>query len=171
MICASGNRGRQLHPAALRQAEVLIFQLVRIWFGCDLAETLQQPAAELPSRVRFWLNQFSLSPLKAQFRANKDDLWLHLALVNSRSHRIRILARRLAPMSIPGFADRAGKTLGVFRIFRQRGLLLSRAAHHAATLLPTFWQGIRWMWRAREALPGIFALQYARNCCIQDSCI
>ena len=139
------NSWRQLHPAVLRQAEVLIFCLMRMWFGCDSAPIVQQETAELPSRVHFWLNQFSLSPLKGQFRANKDDLWLHLALVNSRSHRIRVLGRRLAPISIPGFADRAGKTPRLSQIFRQRGLLLSRAAHHAATLLPTVWQGLRWM--------------------------
>jgi hypothetical protein len=140
---------RELHAGPLRQLEVIVFQLLKIWFRCDVAQPLEIAAAEFPSRVRSWLEQFSWSPLEREFRANKEELWLHLALVDSFEHRIQILMRRLFPMATPGFADRASGACpadNISRFFRQSGLLLSRAAHHSSTLVPTVYQGLRWMW-------------------------
>ncbi|HSU58082.1 MAG TPA: nucleotidyltransferase family protein [Bryobacteraceae bacterium] len=117
---------RRLHSSALKELEILVFQLVRIWFSCDLSRAVVEETNALPERVRAWLNTFSLSPLTRQFRPNKDELWLHLALI-SPADRVRILTRRLFPVQLP-----------------QSRFLLNRAAHHLYTFLPTLFQGARW---------------------------
>lgn len=120
------NSWRQAHPPAVRRLEVLVFQLVTKWFGCDLSRIIIEESGALPGRVRSWLDEYSFSPLTRSFRPNKDELWLHLALT-SGIDRLRLLARRLLPVRLPN-----------------NGLVLSRAGHHLGTFLPTVVQGARW---------------------------
>lgn len=143
------NSWKKFHSGALRQSEVLIFELVHRWLGCELPPAVQEELSGLPEGVGVWLRHYSFSPLKSQFQPNKDDLWLHLALVKSRWRQVCVLTRRLAPMCIPGFADRANEGSRLFRMFRQKKLLFSRMRHHVSALLPTLYQGFRWMWLSR----------------------
>lgn len=137
----------KVHPARLRNLEVVVFQLVKNWFGCALNRTAQSEAEALHSRVRSWLKRFSFSPLMCQFHPNKDELWLHLALA-SRSSGARIVLRRLLPFQIPGFVDEfndRSRLRKLRRMFRQRDLIAERATHHLRTFLPTIAQGTRWL--------------------------
>lgn len=140
---------QKVHPARLRNLEALVFQLVRNWFGCDLSQTVHDEVQALSGRMRAWLSTFSFSPLMRQFHPNKDELWLHLALA-SRADSIRIVLRRLFPVQIPGFVDDFddhSRLRKLRRMFRQRDLIATRAAHHLRTFLPTITQGTRWLVR------------------------
>jgi hypothetical protein len=140
---------QQIHPSEIRQLEVLIYQLVSLWFGCELSEQIQRECETLSRTVRAWLNTFPFSPLTGQFRPNKDELWLHLALA-SPANGARILFRRLFPLQLPGFTDQfddRSRLRALRRMFRQRDLIASRAAHHLRTLLPAVAQGTRWFAR------------------------
>ncbi len=75
--------------------QAICARLAEAWFGC------RAPAIEaLPQRVEEWLATYSYSPLTARFQPNKDELWLHLALLDPDASRIGLLRRRLFPMQI-----------------------------------------------------------------------
>jgi hypothetical protein len=140
---------RRDHPPELRTLELIVFQLVRAWFGCTLTQLIQNESETLPGGVQAWLNTFPFSPLMGQFQSNKDELWLHLALA-SPANGARILFRRLFPLQIPSFTDQFDDRSclrAVCRAFRQRNLIASRAAHHLRAFLPTVAQGTRWFAR------------------------
>lgn len=123
---------REAHHPALKKLETLVFHLVAKWFRCDLSRAVVEESSGLSDSIYGWLNMFALSPLTRPFHPNKDELWLHLALTSGIS-RAKILGRRLAPVQLP-----------------KSGSVLSRAAHHFCTFLPTVVQGARWYWlRAR----------------------
>lgn len=137
---------QQVHPLGLKRLEVLVFQVVRNWFGCLLNPIVQYESEALSRSVRIWLKTFSYSPLVRHFHPNKDELWLHLALV-SPANCARIVLRRLLPMQLPGFTDKfddRSRLRALRRVIRQRGLITSRAVYHLRTFLPTIAQGSRW---------------------------
>jgi hypothetical protein len=138
---------RRVHPSGLRKVELVVFQLVGAWFGSALSRPVQYESEALPGGVRAWLNTFPFSPLTGQFHPNKDELWLHVALI-SPLNRIRILLRRLFPLHIPGFVDElddCSRWRTLRRRLRQRNMLASRVTHHCRTFLPTIIQGARWL--------------------------
>lgn len=119
---------RRDHGQELRLAEAVAFQIVAAWFRCRVPECVQWDVEELPSSVRLWLDRFTFSPLTDARRPNKDELWLHLALIPSLGGRLRVLLRRLIPL----------------RASRGRMLSGSRLRRHASTFAPTVIQGLRW---------------------------
>jgi hypothetical protein len=123
------QRWEQVHGPELRAAESVVFLIATAWFGCEVPESVRREAAALPGDVRRWVDRCVFSPLTQQSRPNKDELWLHLALVKSRRDRARILLRRLAPV----------------RASRKRTFSASRLRHHFATLLPTLADGLLWL--------------------------
>lgn len=129
------SRWRKLHQPALRRFEALAFAITQIWFGCDMNECVRRETRELTGDVRLWVDHFALSPLKQRSDPNKDELWLHLALVRSRTDRARVLFRRLFPL-----------VLG-----RKGGLTRSRLTHHGRTLGPAVLGGLRWLRLKRQA--------------------
>lgn len=138
---------QRVHPADLRNLEIIVFQLVAAWFGCTVNRLIQNESEAPSGSVRAWLDTFSFSPLIGQFQPNKDELWLHLALAGSLD-RFRILSRRLFPLQIPGFVDDPSDIVPLKkfrRMLRQRNLIASRAAHHLRTTLPVISRGTRWL--------------------------
>ena len=83
------NNWKQLQPPDLRQIQTVVFAIVNEWFACRLPECVEEAELHLPDNVRLWLDRFALSPLKSQFRPNKDDLWLHLALIDSFREKVQ----------------------------------------------------------------------------------
>ncbi len=142
----------RLHPPALRRLELLAFQLAHNWFGGDLPPAVEQEASVLPARLKLWFEEFSASPATQAFHANKDELWLHLCLVESRRDAWAIALRRLFPRTLPtaagdSFVPRKDRWRTWLQ-WRVRWALhtLRRAWHHAAALFATLRSGIRW-WR------------------------
>jgi len=145
------RRWLELHDPSLRRLEAVAFQLAQVWFGCALAPAASDEIAALPVAALRWFKHYAFSPVESMFRPNKRELWLHLALCESRVDRRAIMRRRLAPLSAPGqvdaifvpdehltFARRVRKNL------RQIAFVFQRAAHHARLLLPTLWEGFKW---------------------------
>jgi Uncharacterised nucleotidyltransferase len=128
------GRWRQLHSPALRRLEVLAFAITRIWFRCDVNDCVRRETHALADDVRLWLDHFAFAPLKQRSDPNKDELWLHLALIQSPFDRARVLFRRLFP----------------FVLTRKGGLSRSRLAHHGRTLTPTVLAGLRWLRLKRQ---------------------
>ena len=127
---------RATTPEPLRALAGLMFRLAREWFQCELPAAVKEA---LSAPVENWLRRFAFSPLRDS--PNKDELWLHLALVRDWRSRRNILIRRLAPRparaslaphvrseSLPWNARR--------RLYRAH-FFIRRAVHHARALLST----------------------------------
>jgi hypothetical protein len=145
------NRWRELHDPSLRRLETVAFRIAEKWFGCSMPEAAAKEIAALPADARRWLDRYALSPIEGMFRANKRELWLHLALCETPADRRVILGRRLAPLSAPGQVDaiflpedRLTFARRLRRNLRQAAFVARRAAHHALLLLPTLWDGLKW---------------------------
>jgi Uncharacterised nucleotidyltransferase len=127
-LCGAG-----LRPArnSIRQAgdlahlQSIAFRFAQEWFGSPVPEEFET----LPASVRSWFKNFAWSPVENLTRPNKDVLWLHLALVQSRTDRWRVAANRLLPLRLP----------------HER--LDTRLKYHASALLPALHEGARWWWR------------------------
>jgi MFS family permease len=126
------------HSPELRRLESVIFRLASEWFGCPMPA-----AAELPDAAAAWFEDFALSPATQEFRPNKDDLWLHIALLDSRADAWRVARRRLVPGNLPPRAGggRSGIWQGYFAYTARR------LRHHALALPRTALSGARFWWR------------------------
>jgi MFS family permease len=142
---------RELHDPSVRMLEAICFALAETWFACRLPEAAREEIAALPTDVQRWLETYPWSGIENQFRPNKDELWLHWALIESRGDRIAMLRRRLLPERLPG-------GFGVTHVpdsqvtWRMRVSstsdhlkhLAGRCFHHARALPSTAWGAIRW---------------------------
>lgn len=154
------SRWRSLHPEKLRRLQAVVFRLAWEWFGCRLSPVVAAEIEQLPATTQMWFAAFATSPARSAFDSNKDELWLHFALLDSRRDAWSIARRRLLPASLPlrarnNYFPEAKRTWS--RRLRQSAeyasYLLSRIAHHLLALPRTAASGARWWWRIRGALP------------------
>ena len=154
---------RALHPAELQRLEAIVFRLAHEWFGCSLPE-------EAAGDTAAWFAHYSHAPLEALVRPNKDELWLHLSLLDSAADKWRVLRRRLLPATMPGPVDAV--LIPDAEMTRWRRLrasvnryryAASRAVHHARALLPFAWHGVRWCWRAPGLGEQFWIFLFAEN--------
>ncbi|MGH9559450.1 MAG: nucleotidyltransferase family protein, partial [Bryobacteraceae bacterium] len=146
---------RVLHSPNLRRIEAVAFLLAKTWFAPSMPEEPAREIAALPRKVHRWFDLYPWSPVEDL--PNKHELWLHLSLLDSALDRAKVLRRRLIPAAIPGPVDavhipeeKMTRVRRVRRLARNVFYMLSRAAHHARVLIPTFWEGCRWTWRSRR---------------------
>ncbi len=92
----------ELHDGSVRTLEAICFALAESWFACRLPDAAREETERLPTDVKRWLAAYSWSPIAGLFRPNKDELWLHWALLQSRRDRVAMLRRRLLPERLPG---------------------------------------------------------------------
>ena len=145
----------QLHHPSLRRLEAICFSLAQHWFDCRVSPVVQEEIQRLPSELTRWIGMYAASPLTTRFRPNKDELWLHWALLDSRAARWTILRRRMLPEQLPertGFRPRpqSSNSPGSFNspaIFESLAYLASRASHHVRALPDVVWSAIRWFGR------------------------
>lgn len=142
---------RSSHDQPLRRVQAICFAFAARWFGCRLPAMAQEEIERLPLPIRAWLATYIHAPIVNLFHPTKDELWLHLSLLDRGSSRLRILRRRLLPLQLPGPVDSVhlpdsamNLRLRVRRAWRYWLFLFSRAWRHARVLLPTLWNGARW---------------------------
>ncbi|MFN7997189.1 MAG: MFS transporter [Bryobacteraceae bacterium] len=141
-----------LHPPELRRLEAVSFRLAQAWFDCDPGSAAEEEMARLPDSVRKWFDMFAASPLEGLFHPNKDELWLHLALVESGWDVAAAVRRKLLPARFPGPVDdtvllpdaQITTAHRLRKYVRYAGFLAARAAHHARSIPSLLGSGIRW---------------------------
>jgi hypothetical protein len=141
------SQWRSLHSGELRRLETIVFALVQCWFGCDLPEQLAAEIEALPEDVRFWLENYSNSPLEALFHPSKDEIWLQLSLVESLGDKLAVLRRRILPLKPPRAGDESSsrQTASILvRLKRRVAFAGFRFAHHARAFVPTLYGGVKW---------------------------
>lgn len=145
------NRWLMLHPRELRRLEAVAIRLAREWFGCTLGPVAEAEVSALPAPVQEWFEAFAFSPLEAQSHPNKDELWLHLALLDAARDKLAVVARRVVPTRMPGPVDAvclpreqltiARRTLKYARTAR---FLAGRAVFHARAAASLLTRGAGW---------------------------
>jgi predicted MFS family arabinose efflux permease len=138
-----------MHAPELQRLQCVVFRLAAEWFGCPIPRSV-----ELPDAVDAWFHLFALSPATQEFRPNKDQLWLHIGLLDSRSDMWRVARRRLVPGNLP---PRAGPERGGFwqGYFRYTG---RRLIHHTVSLPRTGITGLRFWWRCNALGPQFWTM-------------
>ena len=144
---------KELHDPSLRRLEAICFALAQSWFDCRMPDAAVEEVQALPPDVSRWLEMYSGSPLSGLFHPNKDELWLHWSLLDSKRARLAVLRRRLIPQNFPGPADAVTipEEQLTSRIrwrarWRYLAHLSERAVHHTRALPPTVGSAIRWHW-------------------------
>jgi predicted MFS family arabinose efflux permease len=148
---------RESHDRPLRRVEAISFSLACEWFGCCLPEVAQEEIEQLPAPVRAWLAGYAHTPLVTLFHPTKDELWLHLSLLEPGYSPLRVLRRRLIPLQLPGPVDAVHLPkcairwqIRLRRAWLYLRFLTSRTWHHARALVPTLASGVAWAWRRRD---------------------
>ena len=117
-----------------RIAEAIAFRLASAWFGCEVHSEAARLMDQIPAPVRKWFDLFEMSPVTAAEIPNKDEVFLHLAMVAGWTNRLRILRQRVFPMNPP----RVGKGQA------QLEFLGRRAAHHLFGIGPVIRSASLW---------------------------
>jgi hypothetical protein len=148
---------KTLHTPSVRRLEAVAFALAKLWFAPNMPDAAEAEIDTLPPPVRRWFEIYGWSPLEGIEKPNKDELWLHMALLDSNADRAQVLRRRLIPASMPGPIDaihipedQLTATRRLKRATRNTTYALTRAAHHIKLFAPTIWDGIRWWFHTRS---------------------
>jgi hypothetical protein len=138
------SRWRDLHGPELRRLQALCFGLAATWFSCRVSPIAQSEVDSLSRPIRRWFEQCASSPAEAFFRPNKDELRLHLCLLDSPRKKLSVLRRRLFPMRLPGPldsvfipAERMTWRLRLRKRWQYARYVAGRAAFHLRALPPT----------------------------------
>jgi MFS family permease len=143
-----------LHTPELRRLEAATFRLAREWFGCRVGAVAEEEMDRLPAATQRWFEEFAWSPAERVFHPAKNELWLHLSLIDSPWDGLAVARRRLLPLSLPGPVD-AVHIPDSELTWRRRALkrarylrhALRRAGYHAQTLPGAAWGGVQWFWK------------------------
>ena len=127
---------RALHHPGLRRLEAVIFRLAAEWFGCRLHPIAAEAIEELPADSQDWFARFATAPATSPFHPNKEELWLHLSLLDSRADAWSVARRRLLPLNRPAAGGAA--------------YARSRLRHHALALPRAALSGARWWWHTKR---------------------
>jgi hypothetical protein len=138
---------RRLHSPPLRRLQSIAFLLAEAWFGCAMPPAVREEAARFPRMARAWFEEFALSPAEQPFRPNKDELWLHLSLLDSWSDKRSVARRRLLPKNLPP-PSRATEAESKHMVYAS--WVAARLRHHAISLWTTALSGLRLWRRARH---------------------
>jgi MFS family permease len=148
---------REWHMPELRRLQAVSFRLAECWFGCGIAPAAREEIEHLPAMARAWFEEFALSPAAQPYRPNKDELWLHLALLESRRDAMSVARRRLLPGNLPPPPTATHLPANALTLRRRIRLYTdyakyfsSRIRHHVLSLGTTVTTGARWWWRTNE---------------------
>lgn len=139
---------RGLHDDSLRRLEAVCFRLASEWFACSLPEEVAKEIDCLPTSVQQWFLKYGDSPLNALIRPNKDALWLHLSLLESRHTKILAFCDSLLPVRVPPAKAVGHWSLRAYSKFLEHAS--SRLCYHLRVLPQTLWKGFRWWWSTKS---------------------
>jgi hypothetical protein len=154
---------RELHDDSLRRLEAISFRVAFDWFACRVSESVQEEINRLPTAVQIWFQDFGNSLRNSRFPRNKDGLWLNLALVESFTDKMAVLARRLVnfPLKVPSFASlnirdssrgvTSGPRHALGKTVKYLGWFLSRVIYQLKLLPTTLGRGIRYWLSTKTA--------------------
>ena len=154
------SRWASLHAPKPRRVEAVVFRLAREWFGCRLSPVVAAEIEQLPATTQAWFADFATSASRSVFDSNKDELWQHWTLLDSRRDAWSIARRRLLPANLPRQA-RDNYVPETKRTWSQRlrqsaeyaSYLLSRIVHHLLALPRTAASAAPWRWYLHGTLP------------------
>ena len=118
----------------LRGLESVGLRFASEWFSCALPEAVDREWLRQPGPVKDWFREFAWSPIANILGRNKDSIWLHLALLERGSDRMRVFCHRMTPLRLPHHAN-----------------VWERGRYHAGAFALAFFNGLRWWWRRRVA--------------------
>ncbi len=139
-------------PPAL---EAVAFRFATEWFGCKTHPIVDEQMNRLPARIARWFNLFSHSPLDLE-RPNKDELFLHLSLLDNPQDRRSVMVRRLLPpppkkYTEPGPADAKRSLRALMKgKLRTASFFGARVAYHARTAVNLMASLYRWKFSDRK---------------------
>jgi MFS family permease len=146
---------RVLHTAGLRRLEAVAFQLAATWFGCGMAVEAEDETTQLSPATKVWFEEYATSPACAPYHSNKDELWLHCALLDSPRDAWTVARRRLLPVKLPPVAtavfveqDRLTWRQRMDGFQRWTVYTGGRAWHHSVALPRIAGSAVRGLWRA-----------------------
>jgi hypothetical protein len=153
------DRWRDTGLVSCRVLEGIAFRLAQEWFHCELHPNAQEAIEQLPSPVNRWFSLFAFSSIPETSHAGKNELWLHLCLLNNARDRRAVALRRLFPkragrvIQDPHLAAaKTGLALRLRRVTYNAAFLANRLLHHARTFGPTI-RGA-WLWWSGPLSPG-----------------
>ena len=145
------SQWQEWHDPSLRQLEAICFALGHRWFDCRLHPAAAEAVESLPPEVSRWLDLCAFSPLMHLVQPNKDELWLHWSLIDSRRARWSMLRRRLLPAVPQGPVDAVHIPereitwrMDVRRKWRYASYAASRVSHHLAALPGVATGAVEW---------------------------
>jgi hypothetical protein len=144
---------QRLHAPPLRRLQAVAFALAEAWFGCALAPAVREELAQLPAGTRAWFAEFSASPAVQAFRPNKDELWLHLSLLEGWRDKLSVTRRRLLPGNLPP-PSRATESQSGRAVYA--AWFAGRLRYHAISLATAVSSGWRWWRRMRRSKSHLF---------------
>ena len=160
-----------LHGPDFRRLQAICFSLAQRWFDCKLPDAAACEIEALPAPVHRWMAEYAWTPVAGLFRPNKDELWLHWSLMDSRSARFAVLRRRLLPTRVPHAADdvHVPHERQTWQIVARRysnflKFGASRLLHHGQALFPTIGSAVRWFGAGLELRTDYWRLFLAEGC-------
>jgi predicted MFS family arabinose efflux permease len=86
-----------LHSPSVVRAEAICFALAERWFHCKPATAVQEWTGRLSPEIRQWIDTRGWAPVARQFTPVKDELLLHLLLLDDQQKAWATIRRRLLP--------------------------------------------------------------------------
>jgi hypothetical protein len=139
---------KKLHAPAVCRLQAVAFALAEAWFGCELSAVAREEIASLPAGTRAWFAEFVTSPAVQPFHPNKDELWLHVSLLESLRDRLSVARRRLLPTNLPP-PSRATESQSKRAAYA--AWFAGRVRHHAVSLATTVTSWWRWRRRVKSS--------------------
>ncbi len=148
------------HGESLRSLEAISFRLASHWFGCRIAPEVRKEFDGMAEPIQRWFRIFGMAPLESKTHPNKNELWLHLSLVESSAGKRAVTLRRLFPVRRPKSMHAAcvpesqmtWRLQMARRVFEAR-FSLARIVHHLRSTLPTVFGGLQWWWAGKGIEP------------------
>lgn len=151
------------HSESLRTIQAIGFRFAGSWFKCRVPVEVLEECGRAPESAQQWFQLFAMAPIEAKRRPNKNELWLHLSLIQTAVERREVLRRRLLPV-LPkrtmhaAHLPSSGITwrIRLARVVFQFRFTFLRFLYHLRSMAPTLFGGAKWWWVERGIDPQLF---------------